>query len=69
MIDRWWLHRLAYPSFECVDCIGVCYDGQHFRGCYCAYYDAYGPFGQDGRWWNRVARWLCKRLRARERDE
>lgn len=66
MIDRWWLHRLAYPTYDCVDCIGVCYDA---GACYCAYYNAYGPCDPDGRWWNRAARWLCKRLRARERDE
>ncbi len=66
---RGWLYRLAYPYYECEDCIGVCFDGGHFRGCYCDYYKAYGPCDDHGRWWNRAARWLHTRLKERERDE
>lgn len=47
------LFRLAYPVFDCIDCIGM-----REHGCQCAYYDAVAP-GKPPRWWHIVLRfWL-----------
>lgn len=40
-----WLRCLAWPTFDCEDCIGM-----RDHGCYCAYYDAVAPSQGPGDW-------------------
>jgi hypothetical protein len=42
---RRWLRRLAWPVYECADCIGM---KEH--GCQCAAYDAEAPGTPPTRW-------------------
>jgi hypothetical protein len=43
MLKRW-LRNIAYPVFECEDCIGMC-----DHGCYCSANDAVAPCVAPGR--------------------
>lgn len=36
---RTWLKRIAYPPFECQQCVGQ----EYWQGCYCVYNDASAP--------------------------
>lgn len=49
---RAFLRRVAHPTFECEDCIGMA-----DRGCYCAYNNASAPGIGAGRI-QRLALWL-----------
>lgn len=48
----WVIIRLLYPPYECEMCVGQ----EPWRGCYCAYYDAYGPAGVETPRWVEIAR-------------
>ena len=54
MIER--LNRLAWPSYECLLCVGQ----EPHHGCYCAYYDAPAPMGAGDRpqVWREALRYL-----------
>lgn len=53
---RWRVHdglrNLAWPLFDCADCIGM---SQY--GCYCSYYDCIAPSEGPGDW-HLWLRWL-----------
>lgn len=55
---RWWLTRLAYPGYDCEDCVGT-FEG--VSACYCAYYGAVAPGAPPGRW-HLLLRWVHKLL-------
>lgn len=54
MIRRfdWWLRGLAWPTFDCEDCIGM-----RDHGCYCLYYKAVAPSAGPLPW-HDFLRWL-----------
>lgn len=45
------LHSIAWPSFECEDCIGM---AQH--GCFCEGMGAPRAGGPGPEWWRRILR-------------
>ena len=52
-----WLHtliyKLAYPEYDCEDCLGI---GRHY-GCQCSYYEAIAP-GIGPKKWHLFWRWV-----------
>lgn len=59
---RRWLQDLAWPTYDCEDCVGA---GREY-GCYCAYYDAIAP-GAPAPRSIRVLRWVLERTLFRWR--
>jgi hypothetical protein len=55
-----WIVRLAFPSYECEQCVGQ----EPWRGCYCAYYGASAP-NKGPEWWRyklqQAVRWTIER--------
>lgn len=51
-----WLKSIAYPVYDCADCIGM---GQH--GCYCSYHNASAP-GMPPTRWQRLALYMLSHL-------
>jgi hypothetical protein len=45
---RFRLERLAWPRYQCVDCIGAGCGREH--PCYCAYHECDGPCSQPPGW-------------------
>jgi hypothetical protein len=54
-----WLRELAFPTYDCEDCIGM-----RDHGCYCSMLDAPAP-GMPVEWWREIVRWLYARLYPR----
>lgn len=50
---RWWLYKLAWPSYDCEQCVGQ----DWWQGCYCAYYGASAP-NCGPEWWRVLMRRL-----------
>lgn len=55
---RRWLERLAWPPYDCENCVGV-FEG--VSSCYCAYYGAIAPNIGPTRW-HLFVRSIHKRL-------
>lgn len=51
-----WLYDIAYPNFDCEDCIGM-----FEYGCQCAYYGASAPGIGPERWRRWLQNWINRR--------
>lgn len=53
---RAWLWKIAYPIYECEDCIGM----KHY-GCYCSHHNGAAPGMPESRR-QKIAKWLLEWL-------